>query len=102
RLGMLSSISHRAQFAAPDKRLRVQGGQIGLACNYIVAKSRRVLCLRMGQAFVSRTLQMIVPNAAAYCVQDNALKAMIIAHGPVRMRRACKIGHRLFRHHSIA
>jgi len=41
-------------------------------------------------------LQIIIPNAAAHIIQDDPLKAVIIAHGPMTVGRARKLRHDIF------
>ena len=45
---------------------------------------------------------MIIPDATANGVQNNSLKAMIIAHRPMRMRGPRKVWHDLSGEHHIA
>ncbi len=44
---------------------------------------------------------MIVPDAFTHRVQYYALKTVIVAHGPVFVRCACKLRHRLFCHYTV-
>ena len=51
-------------------------------CN-LMAKIGRTLRLVVCKVLVSGTIQVFIPNAVTNCVQNDALKTMILANRPI-------------------
>lgn len=89
-------------FAAPDQRLRIERHKIGVTRNDLIAKPDSLFCLIICQVLVGWAMHIIIPHAATYRVQHDPLKAMIIAHRPMHVRRLRKLWHYVFCQHHVA
>jgi hypothetical protein len=60
-------------------------------CN-LMAKIGRTLRLVVCKVLVSGTIQVFIPNAITNCIQNDALKTMILANWPIRLLLRAKDG----------